>query len=209
MARRPRYALERRRLATAGGLVLQGATDRQLHAYRAEDGREAWSFPTQTAVIAPPIAYSISNEEYIAVMAGNGGSYALALPAFKEPGVHINGRVLAFKLDGTSQLPPVVSRVPPPQVPVESFAPAMVEEGQKHYSKLCSGCHGFGTYSGGVVPDLRRSPLILDGKAWNQVVIRGALQDAGMISFRKYLTDIEAESIRAYVSAEAALLKQP
>jgi hypothetical protein len=167
-----------------------------------------WNYPTQTAVIAPPIAYSVSNQEYIAVVAGNGGSYALALPSFKEPNARINGRILAFKLDGESQLPPLTSSVAPPMASLESFPPPMVEQGEKYYSKFCSGCHGFGTYSGGVLPDLRRSAVMLDKAAWNRVVIHGALQDAGMISFQKYLTDAEAESIRAYVSAEATALKR-
>jgi quinohemoprotein ethanol dehydrogenase len=53
---------------------------------------------------------------------------------------------------------------------------------------------------------LRRTPELLDKDAWNHVVIQGALKDDGMVSFAKYLSADEAESIRAYVSSQAANL---
>ena len=193
-------------LATAGDLILQGAADKQLHAYRASDGRELWKYATQTSVIAPPITYSVEGEQYISVLAGNGGAYALAMPSFESAGSPPNGRVLVFKLDGGASLPPFTPVVAQPQIPRQTWSAAIVEEGRKHYAKLCAGCHGFGTYSGGVLPDLRRIPELLDKDAWNHVVIQGALKDEGMVSFAKYLSADEAESIRGYVSSEAANL---
>ena len=91
----------------------------------------------------------------------------------------------------------------PPQKPTETWPAATVQEGAQHYSALCQGCHGFGTYSRGIVPDLRRSPVLLDKALWNRVVIGGALQSAGMVSFESYLDAAQAETIRAYISDEA------
>jgi quinohemoprotein ethanol dehydrogenase len=194
-------------LATAGDLVFQGTADKRFHAYRARDGQELWKFPTQTAVIAAPIAYRVAGEEYVSVLAGNGGGVALAMPYFSGPDSSPNGRILAFKLDGTASLPRFTSAVAPPVVPTETWSDATIEQGRKRYSRICSGCHGFGAYSAGVLPDLRRSPVLLSKDAWNRVVIHGALQNAGMVSFKDYLDDAAAEDIRGYVSSEASKLK--
>jgi len=54
-----------------------------------------------------------------------------------------------------------------------------------------------------VLPDLRRSALIADGKAWASVVHDGALRDQGMVGFAKVLSPEQIESIRQYVIKRA------
>jgi len=65
-------------LATRGGLVFHGSGDGALHAYRSRDGEPLWRFPTQTGVIASPIAYRAGGEQYVAVLAGWGGAFGLS-----------------------------------------------------------------------------------------------------------------------------------
>jgi quinohemoprotein ethanol dehydrogenase len=67
-------------LATAGNLVFEGTSDRRLQAFRANDGKALWSFDTQTAPIGGPISYQAGSDQYVAVMAGNGGAVESARP---------------------------------------------------------------------------------------------------------------------------------
>ena len=43
----------------------------------AASGKELWSTGTQTGVVAAPITYEIDGEQYVAIMAGTGSSWAL------------------------------------------------------------------------------------------------------------------------------------
>jgi alcohol dehydrogenase (cytochrome c)/quinohemoprotein ethanol dehydrogenase len=191
-------------LATAGGLVFQGTRNARFKAYRADDGADVWDFDAQNAIIAAPISYAVGGEQYVAVMVGNGGGLPLTLPAFEGPGPRLNGRIMAFKLGGSAALPPISSTVAAPlEVDTESSA-ASVEAGAALYARYCATCHGMETLSAGVLPDLRRSPMLASAAAWRSVVIDGALVQRGMVSFTGQLTPADAESIRAYVADEAA-----
>jgi len=48
-------------------------------------------------------------------------------------------------------------------------------------------------------PDLRYAGALWSGDAFKAIVLGGALQDNGMVSFKKELTPEDAEAIRAYV----------
>src|SRR6202008_4361213 len=87
-------------LATAGNLVFQGTVEGERAAYRADTGEKVWSFQGHDAIIAPPIAYEIAGEQYIAVMAGYGGSNGVSSPFPGSAAVAPNGQLLAFKLGG-------------------------------------------------------------------------------------------------------------
>jgi alcohol dehydrogenase (cytochrome c)/quinohemoprotein ethanol dehydrogenase len=52
--------------------------------------------------------------------------------------------------------------------------------------------------SGGVLPDLRYSGT-LDNDQWFEIVLKGQLKQAGMVSFEKDLSRDDAAAIRAYV----------
>jgi PQQ-dependent dehydrogenase (methanol/ethanol family) len=191
-------------LATAGNLVFEGTVHGEFEAYSADKGARLWSFQTYRAVLAGPITYRVNGEQYVAVMAGYGGSMGMASASDFEKRKMPNGLIVAFKLDGKAQLPPYTP-VPldKPNPSSESFTSAQVATGNKFYFMYCSICH-----AGPVNPDLRRSKFLTEKDAWQKVVIDGALSQTGMASFADYLKPEEAEGIRAYLNEQAkALLK--
>jgi quinohemoprotein ethanol dehydrogenase len=190
-------------LSTAGNLVFQGTADGRFIAYDAATGQRLWSFAAQAGVMAGPISYAVRGKQYVAVVAGYGGAVPLALPAFNGPQPHPNGRVLVFALDGAAHLPAFSGAVAAKNPGTESWPAQTVAHGRDLYGINCMGCHGMGTLSAGVVPDLRRSGALADREAWHHIVIGGALQSFGMVSFDKYLSSDDAEAIRAYVASEA------
>ncbi|MGL4543475.1 MAG: PQQ-binding-like beta-propeller repeat protein, partial [Polymorphobacter sp.] len=195
-------------LATAGNLVFQGNARGEFAAYSADKGKKLWAFDAQTGVIAGPISFAVDGTQYVAVMAGYGGAYALASPFTDLPGVvPANGRVLVFKIGGTATLPPVEKPVPAPaNPPATKFSAAQIAEGQYLYEGNCGACHGAGVQTGGVLPDLRRSVALNDKALWDSSVLGGALKDRGMASFKQYFTPAQVESIRGYVGVQAQKL---
>ena len=188
-------------LSTAGNLVIQGNTDEEIVAYNAGTGERLWSSETQTGVIAPPVSYSIDGEQYLSVVAGWGGVGALFLgPIVNPDGTKRNiSRVLAFKLGGDLELPAPPERAAPIAPPDNFGSGAQIQAGGGMYMKTCAICHGIVAISGGVLPDLRHSPMIASSEAFNNIVIGGALQAKGMVSFAEILSEEDAEAIRAYV----------
>jgi len=78
-----------------------------------------------------------------------------------------------------------------------------VDQGRDLYLNRCARCHGLGTHSPNILPDLRRSSALTDGALWKSIVEDGALSANGMIAWKTFLPDGGAESIRAYVAGEA------
>jgi alcohol dehydrogenase (cytochrome c)/quinohemoprotein ethanol dehydrogenase len=197
-------------LSTAGRLVFQGNSDEELVAYDDATGERLWSAPTQTAILAPPVTYSIDGEQYLALVAGWGGIDSLFLgPIVNPDGTKRNvSRVLAFKLGGDSELPPLPELPAAPPPPDDFGSDAQVEAGAAHYMRICSVCHGVAAISGGVLPDLRHSAYAANTEAWRGVVIEGALEELGMISFAPIFSDEDAEAIRAFVVRQANLAAQ-
>ena len=190
-------------LATAGGLVFQGDYEGQFAAYRAEDGHKMWSYESHRGIMAGPMTYTIKGQQYVAVMAGYGGSMGMAAP-FPDPSHKMqNGQILVFRLDGTAKPKPFQPIPQPPANPApDKFTQAQRDEGAKWYGTYCGICH-----RGPVNPDLRRSQMLSSAEAFRSVVIDGAFAPNGMASFRDYLTPDQAESIRAYLSGQAELLQ--
>ena len=119
----------------------------------------------------------------------------------------LNGRVYVFKLGGTTARPTLnLQRAPVPQPPVIAVNPDAYNRGGRLYEGNCLFCHGVAAVTGGVLPDLRRSPRLQDAVAWRRVVVDGDLAQLGMPGFGKYLSAADAELIRAYVARQAAML---
>jgi mono/diheme cytochrome c family protein len=116
--------------------------------------------------------------------------------------------MLAFKVNGTATLPPDSPLAPPANPPEQIAARSDYDAGKAHYDLYCARCHGFDTQSANVIPDLRRSPMLTDKSAWQAVVLDGALTARGMVSWAKYLSAADAETIRAYVGEQARVLQQ-
>lgn len=194
-------------LSTAGNLVFQGNATGHFAAYSADQGRKLWGFDAQTGIVAGPITYELNGQQYVAVMAGWGGAAAtVGGEAAQVDGRWNRSRLLIFKLGGTAALPPTPMdraglQVSPGHLSTVIFAstrPQDIEEGAVTYANNCLVCHGVGAVSGGLVPDLRRvDPAIYD--AMGTIVLDGALEQAGMPNFGKYLTPEDVEKIKAYI----------
>ncbi|GGE39135.1 alcohol dehydrogenase [Halopseudomonas oceani] len=188
-------------LVTAGNLVFQGTSAGQLEAYSADMGAPLWHFPTQTGVIAAPMTYQHNGEQYIALMAGWGGSGGLfGGDAVQAAGARNVSRMMVFKLGGKAQLSappaaaPLPDRVPQPVVAAASD----IDAGSDLYASYCMICHGVGTVGNGILPDLRySSDAIRD--AWEAIVLHGAFQNKGMASFADSLSAEQAQQIKLYI----------
>jgi PQQ-dependent dehydrogenase (methanol/ethanol family) len=189
-------------LATAGGLVFQGAAEGALHAYDATDGKKLWSYETTNGIIAAPMTYALDGEQYVAVMVGYGGAGALSAAAFLPDRPRLPGRIMVFKLGATAQATPYV--IPPkPAIDLTGVSSrGNVAAGRSAFNANCLVCHSANA-SGGYLPDLRRSATIRDTAAFKSIVIDGALSANGMASFSRYLDATQAENIRAYLITEA------
>ena len=192
-------------LTTAGNLVVQGDAAGNVNVYRADSGEKLWSMSAQTAVMAGPVAYEVNGEQYIAVMAGWGGGFPLmeGKEAAKSGNLRNVSRVLVFKVGGTATLP----ALPPEQQlalnpPPATADAATVAVGERLFGQYCSVCHGESAVGGGVVPDLRASSF-LGNDFWYEIVLNGAMKDAGMAPFKSVLDQKDAAAIRAYVIKRA------
>jgi mono/diheme cytochrome c family protein len=193
-------------LSTAGNLLFEGGGNGQFQAYRADDGKPLWSFQAPSGILAAPVTYAVGGRQYVAVLSGWGGMMANSSPGPQKAAPF--GRVLVFALGGQATLPVQPARALPPANPSsEAFTDAQVELGKTQYGKNCGVCHGWGAIGGDLIPDLRRVSAVTDRELWHSIVIDGALQNAGMISFKPYLSPAEAEAIRGYVSHQAQLLR--
>jgi len=199
-------------LSTAGNLVFQGQhrnnTAGELVAYRADTGQQLWEFATPNAVLTGPVTYSVGGEQYVAVMTGAGGSADLLVPGANAALMPSPGRLIAFKLDGDATLPADPDAAPPAWPATVTAPEEAMREGGALFARLCSRCHGRAAKSRNVVPDLRRVPPLADPAAWKAIVVDGALEDAGMIGWKQFISAEDAEKIRAYVVGQARELEK-
>jgi len=192
-------------LSTAGNLVFEGTAQGSLEAHRADNGQKLWSADAQSGVVAAPITYTVSGEQYIAVLAGWGGVFPLSYGevALSSGRTQNISRLLAFKLGSKASLPPLPQFSPPQLKPPKSTATdATIQKGEALFQRYCLTCHGDVAVGGGVLPDLRYSGT-LDNDQWFDIVLKGQLKKAGMVAFEKELSRGDAAAIRAYVILRA------
>ena len=193
-------------LATAGNLVFQGTAGGEFRAYSADAGKQLWSFPTQTGVIAAPITYSVKGQQYVAVLAGWGGVFDIApgILAGKSGSVRNISRLLVFKVGGKAVLPaaPADAKLPLDPPPFTG-KPEQVADGVSHYQNSCSFCHGDAGIAGGLNPDLRHSAILGNAKQWQAVVHDGILKENGMVAWAANFSPAQIENIRQYVIKRA------
>lgn len=193
-------------LATGGNLVFQGNAAGNFAAYAADSGKELWSFPAQTGVVAAPITYKIGNDQYVAVMAGWGGVWALAPGVLSDVSGPVRNisRLLVFKIGGQSKLPP-----PPPLNKMPLDPPAMtasaeiVAKGGYLYGRYCGVCHGDAAVAGAIIPDLRHSGMLASPDGWQKIVHDGALKANGMVGWSNVMSREEIDAIRHYAIKRA------
>ena len=187
-------------LSTAGNLVFQGRADGVFAAYAADTGELLWEFPVGNGIIAAPVTYSIDGEQYVSVVAGWGGAYALAsgVPRHRN-NVLEEGRILTFKLGGKAELPKTeVTLMKLPEPPALEYTPEQVNAGASLYAQYCSVCHGGGVLSSGTLPDLRYASASVHA-AWDAIVRQGAFSSKGMPKFDHVLSEADAHAVHAYV----------
>ncbi|ALJ14772.1 PQQ-dependent dehydrogenase, methanol/ethanol family [Sphingopyxis macrogoltabida] len=190
-------------LATAGDLVFAGNAHGEFTAFGAKDGKKLWTYKQPVGIMAGPVSYSIDGEQYVAVLVGKGGG-AMGIPDTKRPRLpQPNGRIMVFKLGGNAAWPKQDLTPAPANPPKERFAADKVNAGAIVYGENCAACH-----EGLAAPDLRRSGALADAAVWKSIVIDGALKDNGMVSFARWITPEQAETIRAYMGEQARLLQQ-
>lgn len=186
-------------LSTAGNLVFQGNASGEFVAYRADTGKRLWGFDAQTGIVAPPVSFRHEGEQYIAVLAGWGGSLALvggeALSATSKPN---RSRLLVFKAGGEEKLPPVVEPEYHFDPPPLTASAEEVAAGKQLYSQFCMVCHGDGAVGNHVTPDLRMASRETHDD-WLAIVVGGMHWQQGMVGFADVLTPAQATQIEYYV----------
>ncbi|MFN3423856.1 MAG: PQQ-dependent dehydrogenase, methanol/ethanol family [Novosphingobium meiothermophilum] len=193
-------------LSTAGNLVFQGTAGGDFVAYSADKGKQLWSFPAQSGIIAAPMTYAIDGEQYVAVMVGWGGVWDVAtgVLAHKARQQRNISRLVVFKLGGKAALPP-----PPPMnqmvldPPPFTGTAEQARAGGELYGRYCNVCHGDAAVAGAVNPDLRHSAALNTPDAIRSIVIDGALKHNGMVSFKSALKAEDADNIRHYLIKRA------
>ncbi len=205
---RPAWSVERAgpsnggTLTTAGGLVFQGTGTGEFQALDAASGELLWSSQVQTGVIAAPISYEIDGIQYVAQVVGTGGSWSLPAGEAGSVGNDLPNisRLLVYRLGGEVALPPA----PPRQAlvldpPSQDSVPGDIESGRVLYANFCGACHGDAAVSGGLLPDLRYTPVLSSAELWRQIVLEGLLSANGMVSFAAVVDQDGAEDLRAFL----------
>jgi len=200
-------------VSTAGNVVFQGTADGWFCAYDARSGASLWRQSVGMGIIAAPMTYAVGGKQYVAVLAGYGGSAAAIGPImnvgwkYRDP-----RRVLVYALDGKAVLPPSdppTLKVSLQENPAEVLDPKQAAMGKAIFI-ACAACHGRGMVGvGGPGPDLRESSIPLNADAFWSVVHDGALIEHGMPSFAAFGKP-QIEAIRQYIraTARADLAKQ-
>jgi len=184
-------------LATGGNLVFQGTADGRFVAYSADTGKQRWEDHAGSGIIAAPVTYTVDGKQYVSILAGWGGAFALAAgDAAKISGTEPWGQLLTFALPDEGL---------PPASEIEDVitAPGRLNDGQRLYHSKCAVCHGANGVSGGTsIPDLRNSRLPY--QAFDMVVREGLLEKIGMPSFAGRLTAADTRLIRDYLDSQKA-----
>jgi quinohemoprotein ethanol dehydrogenase len=191
-------------LTTAGNLVFQGTADGRFVAYSADKGEKLFEASIGIGIIASPVTYELDGVQYVSIMAGWGGAFALSGGDGKGASPAA-GKLLTFALNGKQPLPEVVAQkrtVTPIGV---TASQETIETGSTLFALWCGVCHGFGAAGGGATADLRYShPTTFD--KYRDIVLEGKYQGMGMPSLKRWLTAEDVDAIRAYVLTRRAAL---
>jgi quinohemoprotein ethanol dehydrogenase len=187
-------------MSTAGNLVVQGRSTGELAIYAADDGRLLNVIDVGTSIMAAPMSYEVAGEQYLAVLAGYGGS-AMIFDTFTAAYEYGNeGRVVVFRLGGgTVPKPATVESQPFPEPPPRPDDEKLVRRGEILFTRHCLRCHYMADRT--LLPDLRR--LSLERHAiFDDIVLRGILSPRGMARFDDLLSVDDAHAIHAFVIDE-------
>lgn len=189
-------------LTTAGNLVFQGTSDGRFIAYSADKGAKLWEINIGQGIIGSPVTYQVEGVQYVSIMAGWGGAFALIGGYANVADINVVnvGRVLTFRLGGNATLNPV------PKVTLAGITPiagsqdgALIAKGNQLFAAYCAVCHGAGAVGGGgLLPMLPLSkPAVFD--MYDSIVLDGSYSSRGMPGFGKYLSKDDDAALRAYI----------
>jgi quinohemoprotein ethanol dehydrogenase len=182
-------------LTTAGNLVFQGTADGRFVAYRADDGRTLWVDHTEVGVIAAPMTYELDGTQYVAIMAGWGGAFAL-VGGTAARGVTVGkGQLLVYALPAAAPTPD--------QIVAYIDRPGELADGERLYHRWCSRCHGSGGVSSSSLPDLRESVKRM-GADLEAVTLAG-LHGTAMPALGDSISEQDATLIRRYLESLAGV----
>lgn len=191
-------------LSTGSGLTVEGDAAGYLSFYDSKDGRLVRKIFVGTAIMAAPMTYSIDGQQFIAVLAGMGGALNLEYPVGSVARDRDNSeRLLVFRLGGGAILLPTRSTPGPMQPAADKYRGTDVEaaSGEKLFDAHCAACHG-DQFTVGGYPNLWNLPPEVH-QSFDQIVLAGAFQDAGMASFADVLSTRDAHAIHAWISRKA------
>jgi len=194
-------------LATAGNLVFQGGADGFMRAYTADYGELVWQVDLGVGIMAAPMTYELDGVQYVAVLAGWGGSSGLIGPnssgAYKP-----EGRLWSFRLNGDPIVP--VEGQPLPELTAIDYNddPAVLAHGEDIYTAHCMLCHGGGGASGGALADLRyAAPATYD--IIQNIVREGAYAGRGMPNLGHIVSEEDVEAVKNWLlSLRAGLMAE-
>ncbi len=137
-------------------------------------------------------------------MVGFGGAIGTFNPPAIGPVKYGFGRILTFALGATAPLTvsPYGHRAPPSSAIELRASAATLKEGAALFESFCAPCHGFSAIAGPIA-DLRYATADVH-RAFEAIVLGGALEQRGMPSFGDLLTTDQARAIQAYVLSRAA-----
>ena len=192
-------------LTTAGGLVFQGNGSGFFEAYNAENGERVWSKNVRIGIMAPPVTYMIDGEQYISILAGDGGASNFLGDNFgawegKVAAIKYGnfGKLLTFKLNGKSKIENIPEK--DLNIPVQPIINASLEDikaGQDIYANYCAICHGSGVH-GKTISDLRFMSSNTH-TYFNEIVLNGMFEENGMKGFSDILSEKNAFEVYSYI----------
>jgi len=191
-------------------LVFQGTGEGDLVAYEATTGKQLWSFPLQTGIVASPITYMVDGVQYITIVAGWGGGLAVWVKFTEQ----INpGAIYTFKIGGKENKPEFPTE-PPKQLVYLDFdaTTEQLNHGGQLFDRYCSHCHVFGRncnncHGDGVIPNLSySSPEIF--KAFHEIVGEGMFLYQGMPKYNDRLTEQDITDIKNYILSNAKKIRE-
>nr|Q9AF95.2 RecName: Full=1-butanol dehydrogenase (cytochrome c); Short=BDH; AltName: Full=NAD-independent 1-butanol dehydrogenase; AltName: Full=PQQ-containing alcohol dehydrogenase; AltName: Full=Quinohemoprotein; Flags: Precursor [Thauera butanivorans NBRC 103042]AAK27220.2 1-butanol dehydrogenase BDH precursor [Thauera butanivorans] len=187
-------------LVTAGNVVFQGTADARLLAFDARDGKELWSAPMGTGVIAAPVTYEVDGKQYVSIAVGWGGVYGNFTRASER---RTPGTVYTFALGGKAEMPAFTEYQLNNLVSGVDYNPDDVAEGTGLYVTNCVFCHGVpGVDKGGGIPNLGYSTAETIAHL-DQFVFKGPFMPRGMPDFTGKLTPEQVEKIKAFILGTA------
>ncbi|MBL4640076.1 MAG: PQQ-dependent dehydrogenase, methanol/ethanol family [Kordiimonadaceae bacterium] len=193
-------------LSTQSGLIFQGAVDGIFRIYDAHDGTVLKEIDTGLATLAPPMTYMVDGEQYVAVLAGLGGSESAYFPdasaahKFENP-----ERLFVFKLGGGDvPMPPLRTELEQQPLPEMTVTDAdIIARGDYLFfaNGNCARCHAY-RGSKGVYPNLwNMGPEAHEN--FKDILLKGTYSYAGMAPFADILSEDDADAILAFLIADA------